>query len=55
MAGRPKPMSPEIKSSILKKLKKLEEAVEKLETLRGISREEFLENPQVQDAAMYNL
>ncbi len=29
--------------------------MEKLENLRGISREEFLENPQAQDAAMYNL
>ena len=48
-------MAPEVKSSILAKLKKLEEAVEKLETLRKTSFEEFLDNFQIQDASMYNL
>ena len=41
-------MAPEVKSSILAKLKKLEESVEKLEALRKTPREKFLDNFQIQ-------
>ncbi len=48
-------MAPEVKSSILAKLKKLEEVVEKLEALRRTPLEKFLADFQTQDASMYNL
>lgn len=48
-------MAPEVKSSILAKLKKLEESVEKLEALRKTPFERFLNSFQIQDASMYNL
>lgn len=48
-------MSPEVKSSILKKLKKLEETVERLEKFKKTSFEKFLEDDKTQSATMYNL
>lgn len=48
-------MAPEVKSSILAKLKKLEESVEKLEALRTTPFDTFLNSFQIQDASMYNL
>jgi len=48
-------MSPEVKTSILKKLKKLEEVIEKLEDLKKTPFEKFLEDDKAQGATMYNL
>ncbi len=48
-------MSPEVKSSILKKLKKLEEVIEKLEDLKKTPFEKFLGDDKAQGATMYNL
>jgi uncharacterized protein YutE (UPF0331/DUF86 family) len=48
-------MSPEIKSSIDKKLKKLESVIEHLEELRTSRWEDFIEEFKIQDSAMYNL
>lgn len=48
-------MAPEVKSSILAKLKKLEDTIEKLEALHKTPFEIFLHDFQIQDASMYNL
>ncbi len=48
-------MFPEVKSSILKKMKKLEEVIEILEELKRIPFEEFIKDGKTQAAAMYNL
>ncbi len=48
-------MPPEVKSSILQKLKKLEDVTARLEQLKKHPLEKFLNTFEIQDAAMYNL